>query len=150
MLCDKCLDQKEMCLIAKKNKYDGFIWHCSYGCGGFKSIRFGSIFSNSKLSFKEIFIIMYKYLKKSTFIDISWELNVSRETILHYTEKIREIIMNHVESTSEKIGGYDANGNPKIVEADESLFSSQNIIEGTIPKVSGTSAELNEKVRKYF
>jgi hypothetical protein len=122
MYCDKCPEQKKMCLISKKSKYDGFIWRCTLECVALNSIRLGSCFSNLKLSFKEIFIIMYKYLKKSTFIDIAWELNITRKTVFHYTEKIREVFINYVEETSEKIGGYDANGDTKVVEIDESLF----------------------------
>jgi transposase-like protein len=38
------------------------------------------------------------------------------------TEKIRDLIINDIESSTEKLGGIDTNGQPKIVEIDESMF----------------------------
>ena len=70
----------------------------------------------------EIFLIIYKYFKKNSFIDIVDELNIHRKTIGTYTSRIRESIMDEVEGNNERLGGYDENGEPKIVEIDESLF----------------------------
>jgi hypothetical protein len=50
------------------------------------------------------------------------ELNINRKTVTRYSELLRNVILEEVESNNDRLGGYDEHGRPKTVEVDESLF----------------------------
>jgi hypothetical protein len=88
----------------------------------FKADQVWILFFDFEIKFKINTFNYVQLSKKSRFVDIVWELNITRKPALHYTEKIREVIINYVEPTSEKIIKYDAIGNPKVLRSMKSFF----------------------------
>ena len=56
------------------------------------------------------------------FVQIAYDLNINRITVSQYCDLFREAIVYYIEMNSTRIGGYDNEGNPNVVEIDESLF----------------------------
>ncbi|KAG0438095.1 hypothetical protein DMUE_3307 [Dictyocoela muelleri] len=122
MLCPLCGDGTRMSYVKRKPSPDSFYWVCKKTCRFSCSVRKNSLFEGTKLQMKTIFLIMYKYIKRSSFQDISYELQIDRGTVSEYAYLVREAICDYMVTTSDKIGGYNADGSSKIVEIDESLF----------------------------
>jgi hypothetical protein len=63
---------------------------------------------------KNMRLIFYRlYIKKDDFLYIANEVGVSRTTVRSLTGKIRNLIINDVESSTEKLGGFDINEQQK-------------------------------------
>jgi transposase-like protein len=120
--CDKCALNRPMHLVKRTKNIDGCIWNCSKPCNASKSIRIGSIFENSKLSFRKIIKAMYKYISRISYLDIAHDLEINRKTASAYGMLCRDRIIDEVITNSQMLGGRDEFGIPKIVEIDESLF----------------------------
>jgi hypothetical protein len=118
MLCDNCGNAQEMSLQRKQNKCDGFMWRCKPGRSTFKSIFYGSFLSSFKLCFRDIFMIVYKYKKKDEFLDNANRVDVIRTTVRIFIEKVSNLIINDVESSTDKLKGFDSNEQQKMVEID--------------------------------
>jgi hypothetical protein len=58
-------------------------------------------------------MIIYKHIKKDDLLVIANLADVSRTTIRILTEKVRNLIINDVESSNYKLGGFDSNGQKK-------------------------------------
>ncbi|KAG0430916.1 hypothetical protein DMUE_5613 [Dictyocoela muelleri] len=65
---------------------------------------------------------MYKYIKGAIFVEIAYELYLDRHPVSSYSDIARESICVYVDQNSDKLGGFDENNFPKVVEIDESLF----------------------------
>lgn len=111
-----------MRLVKRSSSPDGYIWNCKKLCNSSKSIRSMTNFNFCKLKMKTIVKILYKYIKRVSFLDIAYDLNIDRRTASTYSLISRGLILDFIANSSEKIGGFDSNGLPKIVEIDESLF----------------------------
>lgn len=118
--------------LKKCSRYiDKCFWFCNI-CKNGASIRSNSFFENSRLSTKLILKILYKYLNKVEFVQIAFDLEISRATVSEYCDLFREAICYYVERNGSRIGGIDQQGNPKIVEMDESLFFRRKYNRGRI------------------
>lgn len=123
--CLKC--QGEMKLRGKSTLSDGFVFVCKNSitaeggkrkkCEAQKSVRYGSWFTNSKLTLDEIFFLTYELLIGTKTNDIMSQYSFSSRTLADWRQFVNEIILEFVEASSEKIGGVG-----KIVEIDESKF----------------------------
>ncbi|GFY60309.1 DDE_Tnp_IS1595 domain-containing protein, partial [Trichonephila inaurata madagascariensis] len=116
-LCPKCNVPKT---FGRKNSIsDGYSWICRNSrnnkvCGSTKTIRHGSWFSCSKLKLNEIFRFTQHLIMETRTKDIKAYFYFSSDTLADWRQFVNEVILDHVETTSEKIGGEG-----KIVEADE-------------------------------
>ncbi len=86
------------------------------------SLRFNSFFEGFKFDYKTGFKIMYKYLNWAAYVDIDYDLGISRNTVGIYCSLMREVICEYIADFSEQIGGLNPERTPKVVEIDESLF----------------------------
>ncbi|KAG0435040.1 hypothetical protein DMUE_4915 [Dictyocoela muelleri] len=131
-LCPKCNDGTYLCYKKRKQAPDGYHWTCIRKCRFSYSIRYNSIFQNSRLPMRTIFFIFYKYINGISLLDIARELEISRNTVSEYVDLVREIICEHIASSSEKLGGLNIDGTKKVVEIDESLFFKRKYNRGCI------------------
>jgi hypothetical protein len=70
---------------------------------------------------------LYKYICGVSFIDISYELNIHRNTVGKICWFGREAILEFLAENSEMLGGLELDGNAKVVEVDESLLFKESI-----------------------
>jgi transposase-like protein len=122
MVCEKCNGQQQMSYVKRKSSVDGYVWICKKPCNASKSIRSYSFLNGCRLKIKTIFKVLYKYINGICQGDIAYDLNINRESVFKYGEISRQVICNYVSENNERIGGFDGDGLPKIVEIDESLF----------------------------
>lgn len=120
-ICENCGDEILMSFIRDVNRIDGFRWSCNI-CHKTVSLRHNTHFYDSKLDFKILFKLFYRYIKGEEFVDIAYELNVTRKTASVWSDFIREALCFYVTSNSCLFGGLNEDGSSKIVEVDESLF----------------------------
>jgi hypothetical protein len=129
--CNKCDRDMTWCVSGDKN---GYRWRCrkKFGgtmCNSSRSIRYGSCFTRSNLTFKEVMYIMSDILCRDRANQIQQEHSFGKQTVTDWGTFCRETMLVFLESCSAKIGGPN-----KIVEIDES-------------KSSGFSPGLRHKVR---
>lgn len=120
--CDYCPNGTKMRFVKRSSNSDGFIWNCTKPCTSSKSIRSKTLFEICRLKMKKIMKIIYKYIQRVPFLDIAYDLKIDRKTASLYSMMCRDAIISYITSSSERIGGLDPSGLPKIVEIDESLF----------------------------
>ena len=65
--CELCKNFPLLNYFKSKKHIDGYVWQCVRPCTYSKCIRSGSFFEDCRLSFREIFIIFYKYSKGYSF-----------------------------------------------------------------------------------
>ena len=101
---------------------DGCRWACE-SCGYRKSVRDGSFFARSHLTIRQIVLLVYCWS-----CDMPQQL-MARETevtdlgaIVDWCNFMREEAEKWLYSNSAEIGGMDANGDPIIVEIDETKY----------------------------
>lgn len=94
-------------------------WRCpKTGCNKWITCRYDSIFYGSKLSLKELLLMMYYWGIKSLTQTVQEEMiGVSRQTICSYHQKFRLWAVNELDRSNVRLGG-----NGMVVEIDESLF----------------------------
>lgn len=126
-LCDKC--RIRQAALVKYNHVDGYRWRCNncrYSSGeeiaATNSVRMGSFFHNSHLSFRQILKIIYYWSEFPTasLEQVMKETDVAgQHTIVDWYNFIRDLTQSWADrvQTREKLGGYDI-----IVECDESKF----------------------------
>lgn len=73
-------------------------------------------------SLKTIFIFIYHWCGKNFQTSIGRELGLSKNTIVDWSYCLREVCQAIFLFSDIKFGGIDDEGNPRIVEIDESLF----------------------------
>ncbi|KAG0442193.1 hypothetical protein DMUE_0470 [Dictyocoela muelleri] len=115
-------NNKNLTYNKRKNAIDGFLWICKKTCRFSSSVRDNSIFERCRLDMRIIFNIMYKYINRISFIDITYELGVDRGTVSEYCDLVREAICEFIASSNDILGGINDDGISKIVEIDKSLF----------------------------
>jgi hypothetical protein len=121
MQCNLCGRDMSWCVDA--GKPDGFRWRCrkmvrGSKCSGSRSIRHGTLFQNSHLTFKEVLYLTYDILRREPAFQIQNEYCFNENTITDWAMFCRETMSVFLEGCSEKIGGPN-----KTVEIDESKFS---------------------------
>ena len=120
MNCHRC--QIPMALINKQELSDGKTWRCRE-CSTETTIRSGSFFEGSHLSFTTLVELLYWWTTEAMQKVVMRELDIAAQTIVDWFSFIREVCWLWVEDNAEQIGGIDpVTEQPKIVEIDESLF----------------------------
>lgn len=122
MKCFKFSEEVQLSLVKRKNAPDGYHWACKRPCTFTCSLRSCSFFEYYKLSMKQIFKIIYKYINGISFVDTAYDLSISRNTASGIADLIREIICEYILESNNRLGGINRDGSPKVVEIDESLF----------------------------
>ena len=123
--CPAC--KKDMKLCESGERGDGFIWRCRDKSHAAikRSVRGGSWFSGSRLSFLQILLLTHYWVRKLTFKNNSTESKVDRNTVTDWASFCREVCVEACVMASERIGGVGA-----IVEIDESKFGKRKYNRG--------------------
>lgn len=129
---------------------DIYIWVCKRPCTVYKSVREGSFFQFTKLSFQDTFFALHKYINEYPFVDIAYELNRDRDSISNLTDFAREVICEHISRNSLCIGGLDEFGNSKIVEIDESKYFKRKYNRGRLGHEEWYIGGIERGTRKCF
>jgi hypothetical protein len=111
-----------MRLVKRTKRLDGFIWNCEKPCSASRSVRFNSIFKDSRISFGKIIRFMYKYIRRTSFIDNSHDLKIAKKTANSYGLLCRDRIIEDVTCNRQMLRGCEELGIPRVVEIDESPF----------------------------
>lgn len=118
-ICEKC--EASMFLTANKRVIDKFFWFCNR-CKNGKSIRNASFFEGLKKPLFFYFKFFYCWAKEDFLGDISYELEVNKNTAGHLAFLLRERIEEYIFSEQVQLGGINEEGESIIVEIDESVF----------------------------
>jgi len=102
--------ERDMTWSADPHHAEGFKWRCrkrvaGVRCCGTASIRHGSCFQLSNLTLIEIILITYDILRRDPTHHIENELGLSNHTVADWDVFCREIMLEFLEGSSEKIGG---------------------------------------------
>jgi hypothetical protein len=87
-----------------------------------RSVRFNYIFEGSRISFGKIIRFMYKYIRRTSFLDIAHDLKIDRKTASSYGFFCRDRIIEDVTCNRQMLGGRDEFGIPRVVDIDESRY----------------------------
>lgn len=119
-LCNNC---NVHCMLAAYTQgIDKKMWKCPT-CGLRKSIRDGSFFTGSHLPLSKIVILIYCFANDFPQDQVKYEAEIQNQnTVIDWFNFIREEIDIHLTQQATMIGGFDANGEPTIVEVDESKY----------------------------
>jgi hypothetical protein len=91
----------------ERNVGDAYWWRCpKTGCTKWITCRYDSIFYNSRLSLKELLLMMYYWGIKSLTQTVQVEMiGVSRQTISSYHQKFRLWAVKELDRTNVRLGG---------------------------------------------
>lgn len=118
-ICPTC---RQLCnLTVHGGSIDGKRWRCQM-CNTQKSVRDGSFFSGSHLTLKQVIILMYCWAHDMPQKHIIHETEVSEPTVVDWCNFMREECQVWLTNNNEQIGGMNENGEPIIVEIDESKY----------------------------
>ena len=119
----ECTNCNILCSLQTYNQgVDGKRWACP-GCAFRKSIREGSFFTRSHLPLTQIIMLMYCFAWDFPQILVKHEMGIQQDnTVLDWYNFCREDIGVFLERHATEIGGFDDNGEPSIVEIDESYY----------------------------
>jgi len=118
--CDTC--GRDMTWSAEPSIPEGFRWRCrrkvaGVKCSKSKSIKAGTWFQQSNLTFREVLLITYDIVRRETARFTKEEYSLSSNTVADWGMFCRETMLVFMAGCSEKLGGPN-----KIVEIDESKF----------------------------
>ena len=122
MKCFLCEHEEDMVLNKKSAIKDGYVWKCNGTNKHEKSVRSCSIFEGLKSKMSSVLKSLNFWASNTLQITIGYELQLNKNTISSWFINLRGYIQDYFLETLEQIGGLDEEGNPKIVEIDESLF----------------------------
>jgi len=119
-----------MSLCRSAARIDKYRWKCckwkrGQRCNGSRSLRHSSWFKKSKLALVQIMFITFDILLKTSPTTIRKHHQLTTKTVTDWSHFCKEVILDYIESTSEKIGGEG-----KIVEIDESKFGKRKYNRG--------------------
>jgi hypothetical protein len=86
MKCYKCGGDPLMSYIKRTKAPYGCQWACKRPCTLTRPIREKSFFSNTRISTKPIFKVIYKYINGLSFGDVAYDLSLSRNTLYEITD----------------------------------------------------------------
>ena len=102
---------------------DGYTWRCTEArCRKRVSLREGSFFAKSHLPMWKIVRFFYLWTTDARIEIITHELDISKKTVIDWSNFMRDVCQSYVRDWQTPIGGRDPSGQRKIVEIDESLF----------------------------
>jgi hypothetical protein len=117
--CEKC---HNLCTFSVYNQGgDGYRWSCA-SCRFSKSLRDSSFFSKSKLTLKQILLVMYMWSCEYSSKIIKRETGIFDEAVTDWRNFMRDVTMKWLDEFAEPLGGFNENGDPIIIEVDESAF----------------------------
>lgn len=148
--CKMCPPNRPLSIIKNTRCVDGFIWSCKRPCTYSCSIRTDTVFYDSKLNFKKIISIIYKYVNGDNFLDIAYELDIDRDTASSWGNLVREGILILMNERSTRIGGLNEDGSRKVVEIDESLFSRRKYNRGRVQDQQWYVGGIERNTRNCF
>jgi hypothetical protein len=104
--CNKCDKDMTWCTSGDKN---GYRWRCRKKVGGTmcntsRSIRYGSWFTRSNITFKEVRYITYNILRHDRANQIKHEHSFGKQTVTDWGMFCRETMLVFLESCSFKLG----------------------------------------------
>ncbi|KAK6962554.1 hypothetical protein BgiMline_032659 [Biomphalaria glabrata] len=109
-------------LVAYAQGIDGFRWSCR-GCDFRKSVRDDSFFSGSHIALEQLLQLIYCWCYDMPQFNIIHETNISCKTIIDWCNFCRDECENYIERHGLlEIGGIDENGDPIVVEIDETKY----------------------------
>jgi hypothetical protein len=117
-----CVGCGNLCSLSKyKQGVDKYRWNCSQ-CNLSKSVRHNSFFTGSHCTLQHLVMIIYMWSYRYPSRLIVSELKLDKETVVDWRNFIRDLTIQWKETYASKLGGYDENIEPRIVEIDESAF----------------------------
>lgn len=117
--CPGCLNP---CRKSVRNALqDGFKWRCQR-CHFEQGMRTDSFFKDSRITLRDAIMMMYFWAADLPQSFMTRELAVSKKTAIDWMKKFRKICYTQMAANPPLIGGQDANGDPIIVEIDESKY----------------------------
>jgi hypothetical protein len=129
-ICANC--QIPCTFQSHKHSIDGKRWHCSQ-CNRFSvTIRAGSFFSKSHLNLKNLIMLMYWWSQQHSNKSAAREFHVGKKSVIDWFNFMRDICTDYVNSHTHKIGGYDEDINPLIVELDETVIRKRKYHRGRV------------------
>ncbi|XP_047143060.1 male abnormal protein mab-31 [Hydra vulgaris] len=119
--CNPC--NRHFTLNAYKRTVDGYCWYCKE-CKRRRSVRDGSFFTRSKLSFKQIILFIYCWSRDMQLKDIQHEARLSsvNHTLVDWGNFCRDVCEVEIETNPNVVGGINNDGTAIVVEIDESKF----------------------------
>jgi len=119
LLCSNC---NAPCQLQNRSTVrDGKHWVCE-ACRYYKSVRVQSFFERSHLSFHDIMLLAYRWCKDFPQDTTLHEVDIASRIVIDWFNFCREECDTYLACTPVEIGGFDATGQPIIVEADESKY----------------------------
>jgi transposase-like protein len=114
----RCTQCREPCsMVRDQSRTDGYFMNC-YACKKKQSVRAGSFLTKSKLSIKQLLLLIYLWVMKMPVKQTSVMLGLSQNTVVDWNNMIREICSaKFVRETNPQLGGPG-----KIVQIDESVI----------------------------
>ena len=64
--------------------------------------------------------------------DVMWHLNISKHTVIHRYNFVRDVCAIDVTNHPQLLGGFDNNGSPIVVEIDKSYFYHRKYHDGSV------------------
>ncbi len=112
-------------LLAKRtHNPDGCRWECR-PCRQCSSVRAGTWFDHAHLTIEQALIVTYCWVYNHRQFDAKKEAEVlDRGTLVHWYGRCREVCDEWLQQNAQTtvLGGLDQNGQPTVVEVDESMF----------------------------
>lgn len=121
--CRECNSQMSL-TRRERLTADKYNWQCRI-CKKTISVRDGSCFAKSHLTLLQIVIIIYGWSRNWSQENTALEAELgpgSTHAIVDWFKFCRVICETALENFPDEIGGFDENGEPKVVEIDESKF----------------------------
>ena len=116
--CPQC---QVLCgLVAQQDSQDGVRWKCRQ-CRQRTSVRKGAFFKSNMPLGKLVWILLY-WASDTPVHHVAWHLDVSQHTLVDWTNFFRDVCAEDSRRNSIQLGGFDINGQPIVVEIDESYF----------------------------
>jgi IS1 family transposase/transposase-like protein len=125
--CPTC---NNLCGLTKRSKLeDHYQWYC-HNCVSTKSIRFQSFWSQSHLPLNKLVFMCYMWAYEFPMWIISRELDISQQTLVDWFNFLRDVSVTWLDNNPIEIGGQDDDGNPIIVEIDETACGKREFHKG--------------------
>ena len=118
--CAVCL--QAMPLTRRQNRGIGYDWTCQR-CNTRTSLKTGSFFANTRLDTRTIVMLMYYWVYSVKCSHVMLFENITDwHIIVDYNNFFRVECQKWINQRQVQLGGFDVNGQPVVVEVDESYF----------------------------
>ena len=130
--CAVCL--QAMPLTRRQNRGIGYDWMCQR-CNTRTSLKTGSFFANTCLDTRTIVMLMYYWVYSVKCSHVMLFENITDwHIIVDYNNFFRVECQKWINQRQVQLGGFDVNGQPVVVEVDESYFFSPKVSSRQTPK----------------